>query len=98
MPLNEANHKHRYTLLRRTGKVLLWVIGSLLSLIVVVIILIQTQWGQNIARKEIQKYLTNKLDTKVEIGKLRIRFPSGVELGNIYIETKRRTRYCMQDH
>ncbi len=88
MPSNEAGHKHRYSILRRIGKVLLWVIGILISLIIVVVLLIQTPWGQNIARKEIQSFLVKKLDTKVEIGKLRFRFPTSVELGTIYLEDK----------
>jgi translocation and assembly module TamB len=90
MPSNEANHKHRHSLLRRIGKVLLWVIGILISLVIVVIILIQTPWGQNIARTQIQGFLAKKLETKVEIGKLRIRFPTTVELGQVYLEDKKK--------
>ena len=90
MPSNEANHKHRYPILRRAGKVLLWVIGIVIFLLAVVIILVQTPWGQNIARQKIQSYLVNKLDTRVEIGKLRIKFPTTIELGGLYLEDKKK--------
>ncbi|MEO7120202.1 MAG: hypothetical protein ABIY62_03860, partial [Ginsengibacter sp.] len=53
-----------------------------------VLILIQTPQVQNFARKKIVNYLENKLKTKVEIGKLRVKFPTSISLQNILLEDR----------
>ncbi|HSN08258.1 MAG TPA: hypothetical protein VLS85_04425, partial [Hanamia sp.] len=67
-------------------KVFLWIIASVLFLIMLVLILIQTSFVQNFARKKVVSYLHNKLNTKVEIGKLDIDFPTTLSLQNVFIE------------
>ncbi len=65
-------------------KVLLWIVVSLL----LIVLLIQTPPVQNFARKKVQAFLQNKLDTRVEIGKIFVRLPSTVLLEKIYVEDK----------
>ncbi len=67
-------------------KVFLWIIASLLFLVMLVLILIQTSFVQNFARKKVVGYLQNKLHTTVAIGKLDIDFPTTLSLQNIFIE------------
>jgi hypothetical protein len=67
-------------------KVLLWIIASVLFLVMLVLILIQTSFVQNFARKKVVGYLQNKLHTTVQIGKLDIDFPTTLSLQNIFIE------------
>jgi hypothetical protein len=67
-------------------KVFLWIIASLLFLVMLVLILIQTSFVQNFARKKVVGYLQNKLHTTVQIGKLDIDFPTTLSLQNIFIE------------
>ena len=55
-------------------------------LLLLVIVLVQTSYVQNIARAKVQDYLSKKLKTKLSIGHLYIGFPQTVELGNLYIE------------
>src|SRR5690348_11566269 len=67
-------------------KVFLWIIASVLFLVMLVLILIQTSFVQNFARKKVVGYLQNKLHTTVAIGKLDIDFPTTLSLQSIFIE------------
>ncbi len=71
--------------LSTVAKVFLWIIASVLFLIMLALILIQTSFVQNFARKKIVGYLQNKLHTAVRIGKLDIDFPTTLSLQNIFI-------------
>jgi len=63
---------------------------SLIALIVLVLILIQTAPVQNFARKKIVTFLGNKLKTRVEIRGLDIEFPKMLVLQGVYIEDRTR--------
>lgn len=78
--------RKKRSVLARAGKIFLWIIGCFLFLIILILILIQTAPVQNFARKKIVSYLENKLKTKVEIGKLDIKFPTAISLQNIFVE------------
>ena len=71
---SDKQKKHKPILLR-IGKVLLWIVGSVLMLVVLVALLIQLPPVQNFARKKINNYMTSKLETKFEIGHINIGFP-----------------------
>ena len=58
--------KRKKSIISTTVKVFLWIIASVLFLIMLVLILIQTSFVQNFARKKIVSYLQNKLNTKVK--------------------------------
>ncbi len=75
---------HLRKVLRLFGKLII----GLLLLIILVFILIQTPPVQNFARKKIQSYLSDKLKTKVVIGKLYLGLPDIISLQNIYIEDR----------
>jgi translocation and assembly module TamB len=70
--------------LKITFKIFLGIIALLLLLVV----LVQTPPVQNFARKKVQAWLQTKLGTRIEIGRLRIGFPSSVVLEKIYVEDK----------
>lgn len=61
---------------------------SLILLVVLVLILIQTGPVQNFGRKKIVSYLETKLKTKVEINHLDIDFPKMLVLEGVYIEDR----------
>jgi translocation and assembly module TamB len=67
-----------------TFKVFLWIFVGLL----LIAVLVQTPPVQNFARKKVQAWLQHKLGTRLEIGRLRIGFPSSVVLDNVYVEDK----------
>ncbi|HEX8459970.1 MAG TPA: AsmA family protein, partial [Segetibacter sp.] len=87
MQQNENQHKKRslpVKIARGFGIFLL----SLLGLIVLILILIQTAPVQNFARKKVVSYLGNKLKTRVEIKRLDIDFPKMLVLEGVYIEDR----------
>jgi translocation and assembly module TamB len=61
---------------------------AILILMVVVVGLVQTPYVQNIIRGKAEKYLADKLGTRVRIGGLRIDFPHRVLLTDVYIGDK----------
>ena len=83
---NPKTSKQKRSLLAKTGRVVAWIFASLIFVVLLVLILIQVPAVQNFARKKVVSYLENKLHTKVEIGKLDIKFPTALSLQNIYIE------------
>ncbi len=86
MELEKKETKKKKPLLWRIGRVLAWVVASLIFLVILLFILIQTSFVQNFARKKVVSYLENKLKTKVEIGKLDIKFPTALSLQNVFFE------------
>jgi hypothetical protein len=80
VPLKEKS------ILAKALKVFLWTIASLIFLIILILILIQTSFVQNLARKKIVSYLENKLKTKVKIGILSVKFPTAISLQNVFFE------------
>jgi len=67
-------------------KIIAWIAGSILFLLILILIAIQIPAVQNFARGKIVTYLEKKIQTKVEIGKLSIDFPKQIVLENIYFE------------
>ncbi|MEP6627112.1 MAG: hypothetical protein ABJA32_03970, partial [Ginsengibacter sp.] len=86
MESKQEEQKKKRSLLFRLFKVFAWILASILFLIVLVLLLIQTSFVQNFARKKVVTYLENKLKTKVAIGKLDIKFPTALSLQNVFFE------------
>ncbi|MDP4284762.1 MAG: translocation/assembly module TamB domain-containing protein [Bacteroidota bacterium] len=78
--------KHKRSVLSKSGRIFAWILASVIFLVFLVLIFIQTPFVQNYARKKIVIYLENKLKTKVEIGKLDVEFPTSISLQNIFLE------------
>lgn len=77
--------KHR-TILAKIANVIAYIFVTVILLIFLAIIFVQTPTGQNFIRGKVQNYLSDKLKTKVVIGKMDINFPNSVLLKNVYIE------------
>ncbi|MEO6837914.1 MAG: translocation/assembly module TamB domain-containing protein [Ginsengibacter sp.] len=86
MELKKEKVRKKRSVLSKLARVFLWILGSLLFLFVAALILIQTSFVQNFARKKVVSYLENKLKTKVEIGNLNIKFPTTLSLKNVFLE------------
>jgi Uncharacterized protein conserved in bacteria len=54
--------------------------------LLLVILLLQTAPVQNFARKKVQAYLTEKLNTRVEIGRIQVQLPATVLVEKVYVE------------
>src|SRR5690606_33489486 len=78
--------KKRRTLLSKLLRIFAWILGSVIFLIIVVLLLIQLPAVQNFGRKKAVTFLEGKLKTKVEIGKLDIKFPTDVSLQKVVVE------------
>lgn len=87
MEQTKMNPKKR-SLLAKIGKGLGIFLISIIALIVLLLILIQTAPVQNFARSKIVSFLENKLKTRVEIKRLDIDFPKMLVLEGIYIEDR----------
>src|SRR6476620_10252374 len=79
---------HKRSVLAKIGRGFGIFILSILGLIILVLILIQTAPVQNFARKKIVSFLGNKLKTRVEIKGLDIDFPKMLVLQGVYIEDR----------
>ena len=70
-------------MVRKTLKIILYIIGSILVLLIGVIIYINTPPGQNFVRGKLVSYLNHKLKTEVEIGHLGFGLPKYIVLNNV---------------
>ena len=78
--------KKKRTVLSKLLRILAWIIGSVIFLVLLVLLLIQLPAVQNYGRKKVVSFLENKLHTKVAIGKLDIDFPTSLSLQQVYFE------------
>ncbi|MEP6615547.1 MAG: translocation/assembly module TamB domain-containing protein [Ginsengibacter sp.] len=87
MPPEETSvPKKRRGALATTANVLAYILVSVVFLVFLAVILVQTPPVQNFVRGKVQNYLEKKLKTRVEIGKLNIHFPNSVTLKNVFFE------------
>ena len=85
---DKSQPKKRRTLAAKIANVLSYVLVSIVLLVFIVMLIIQTPPVQNFIRGKAQTYLQKKLKTRVEIGKLDLGFPYYLQLKNIYIEDR----------
>ncbi|MBK8704141.1 MAG: hypothetical protein IPN33_11345 [Saprospiraceae bacterium] len=79
------NSKIKKSWLSKIGKGIAVFAISLTALLILVLLLIQTESVQNYARKKIVAFLENKLETKVVIERLGVSFPKMLVLEGVYI-------------
>ena len=72
------------------GKILLWLVASIIILVVLVYALIQVPSVQNFARKKVVSFVQNKIKTKVEIDRLSLDLPKLLVLEGVYFEDQNR--------
>lgn len=71
-------------------KTLLWIIGSIITLLLLIIFLIRIPSVQNYVVGKVTNYVENKINTPVRIGYINIEFPTKIVLENIYFEDQSR--------
>ncbi len=71
-------------------KVLLWVIGGIIGLILLAFILIRIPAVQNYAVQKVVNYLESKIGTKVELAKVSLDLPKLLVLEGVYFEDQKR--------
>jgi|SRR5688572_12273186 len=75
---------------RRFARITLKTVLILFVFVILLLVLVQTPMVQNVFRKKVITYLEKKLNTRVEIGKIRISLPKKVTLENIYVEDQQK--------
>ncbi len=74
----------------KTLKILAWVVGSIIFLLLLLCILIQIPAVQNFAKNKAVSYLEGKIKTKVSIGTLAIAFPKQIVLKDVFFEDQQK--------
>jgi len=65
-------------------KTFLWIIGSIIALLLLVIFLVRLPAVQNYIVGKVTNYLENKIGTQVDIGHINITFPKKLVLENVF--------------
>lgn len=76
--------------LKKTLRVLLWCMVSVVALLLLVIILIQVPSVQNFVKDKAVTYLHKKIKTKVSLDHISIKFPKDVLLEGFYFEDQKK--------
>ncbi|MBE8725848.1 translocation/assembly module TamB domain-containing protein [Flavobacterium hungaricum] len=76
--------------LKKTLRVLLWCVVSIIALLLLLIILIQVPSVQNFVKDKAITYLHNKIKTKVSLDHISIKFPKDVVLEGFYFEDQKK--------
>ena len=71
-------------------KTILWIVGSILFLILLVVVLIQVPSVQNLLKNKAVAFLQNKIHTKVEIGHITLGLPKLIVLEGVYFEDQKK--------
>lgn len=74
--------------LRRSIKVILWLIGSIIGLFLLIVLLLQIPYIQNKVKDKAVAYLENKIGTDVNVDKIEIGLPKKVILEGFYFESQ----------
>ncbi len=72
--------------MKRVVSILLILLLTLLLLAGVVLFVLLTPSGQQFMTSQVNRYLKKKLDTRVEIGHIRLQWPKELGIENVYIE------------
>lgn len=86
--MKKNTHKKK-TFGRKLLKVISWILGILILLVFLVLLFIRSPWGQNIIVQRAAKFVSEKTNTKVEIGKLYISFDGNIILEELFLEDSR---------
>ncbi|MDR7209507.1 translocation/assembly module TamB domain-containing protein [Flavobacterium piscis] len=76
--------------LKKTLRILLWCVGSIIALLLLLIILIQIPSIQNYAKDKAISYLHKKIKTKVSLDRIAIKFPKEIVLEGFYFEDQKK--------
>ena len=76
--------------IKKTGKIFLYIIGSVLVLACLFFIFINTGIGKRMVKNRIQSYLESKFKSKVRIGSIDYSLPKWIEINNVYIEDQQK--------
>jgi len=76
--------------IKKTGKIILYILLSVLVLVCLLFIYISTPAGKRTVKNKIQSYLQDKIKTKLVIGSLNYNLPNSIEINGVYLEDEKR--------
>ena len=76
--------------LKKTLRIFLWFVGSIIAILLLLTILIQIPSIQNYAKDKAITYLHKKIKTKVALDHISIKFPKDVVLEGFYFEDQKK--------
>lgn len=74
--------------LRKSLKVLAWIVGSVIGLFLLIVLLLQIPFVQNFVKDKAVSYLEGKIGTEVRVGKIELGLPKKVILEDFYFESQ----------
>jgi len=74
--------------LRKTAKILLWIVGTIIGLFLLIVLLLQIPYFQNLAKDKAISYLEGKIGTEVKLDRIEIGLPKKVILEGFYFESQ----------
>ena len=89
MHTSEPVHRQRRSVFNRVVRVTLKIVFTVFALVIVLVLLVQVPYVQDIIRGRAEKYLSRKLKTRVRIGHLDISFFRSITLKDVYVEDLR---------
>jgi translocation and assembly module TamB len=72
--------------MRKILKILLYIIGGIIALLLLVVVLLQTPWGKNILRTQVVSFLQKKLQTDVQLSKIDYNIPNSIAIKGFLIK------------
>lgn len=75
--------------LKKALKILLWTVGSIIALFLLIVLLLQVPYVQNIVKDKAVTYLEKKIGTEVKIGRIEIGLPKTVILEDVYFASQK---------
>lgn len=78
------------TIIQKTARVLSWILISAFFLVVAAIIFINLPAGKKAVKNRVEKYLSEKLQTKVKIGYVDYSLPKWLKIKNLYVEDQKK--------
>ena len=76
--------------LKKAGKIVLYILGSALLLVCLLLLFINMPVGRKMVKNKVQSYLQAKLKTKITIGSIDYSLPKWIEINGIYLEDQQK--------
>ena len=76
--------------LKRVAKILLWIVGSIIFLLLAVVFLLRLESVQNFIISKATKFVSDKTHTTVKIGHIRISYPAEIILEKVFLDDTNR--------
>ncbi|RFC53900.1 translocation/assembly module TamB domain-containing protein [Brumimicrobium aurantiacum] len=74
---------------KKSLRILAWFAAILIVLFMAIVLIVRSEWGQNLIVGEVTSFVSKKTDTKFSINKLYITFSGDILLDGLYVEDEK---------